>query len=375
MTIGLFTGSASSLPAMSPQPKYDGRGLVNLVAELETRLTGDTTFATLDGDLAEVIPDAGTYVLVMFDGLGMAQLDHPEAGSMARSAAGVLDAPFPTTTSVSLATVATGLPPSQHGQVAHLMWMPDLGKVVNSLKWVTLGGESVSYDYRSVLSAPNLWERLRSAGVEPITVQPGDFAVSPLTRVLYRGARFEGAWDVADLVNATLQLAAEPHRLIFTYVPHVDWAGHVHGLESEEFAEAIKVAVRVWEGIAGGLPPGAILLGTADHGLKAFDEDQKLLIRDPRFDDLRFAGDTRGVHLWGDEELKTALAEVTGGKLVDPAGLIGPDATPLARSRLGERLLLAPDDIAVIPKGFDKRLRCYHGGLTREELAIPLLIG
>ena len=44
---------------------------------------------------------------------------------------------------------------------------------------------------------------LRTAGVEPITVQPGDFQTSPMTRATYRGARFEGAWDADDLVEAT----------------------------------------------------------------------------------------------------------------------------------------------------------------------------
>ena len=147
------------------------------------------------------------------------QLGDPGARTLAASMSGTLQAPFPSTTSVSLATIATGLPPSKHGQVAHLTWMPDVGKVVNSLKWVTTTGEPVPYGYSSVLPSPNLWERLRAAGVEPITVQPGDFSGSPLSRVLYRGARFEGAWDEEDLVTATVQLASEPRRLIFTYVP------------------------------------------------------------------------------------------------------------------------------------------------------------
>jgi len=356
-------------------PSYDGAGLVNLIAELELKLTGLSAFPGLVSDLAASIPNADTYVLVLFDGLGVAQLGDPGARTLAVSRRGTLQAPFPSTTSVSLATIATGLPPSKHGQVAHLTWMPDLGKVVNSLKWVTTTGESVPYGYSSVLPSPNLWKRLRAAGIEPITVQPGDFSGSPLSRVLYRGARFEGAWDQEELVTATVQLASEPGRLIFTYVPHVDVAGHVVGLESSEFAEAIRIVVGVWEGLISRLPPGVALIGTADHGLLQFTDDQKVLIRDPRFDDLRFAGDTRGVHLWGDDRLMSDLAEMTGGSLVDGAPLIGPDPTPEALSRLGEKVLLAPDDRAFIPRGFDKRLRCYHGGLSTAEVDIPLLVG
>lgn len=355
-------------------PSYNGRGLVNLMAELETRLTGRAPAPPLDTDLASRIPEAETYVLALFDGLGVAQLAHDKAAVLAASRAAVIQAPFPTTTSVSLATVATGLTPSKHGQVAHLTWFQDLGLVVNTLKWVSLTGEPVAYDYASVLPAPNLWERLRQSGVEPVTVQPAEFEGSPLSRLLYRGCRFERASNLEEMITAATQLAAQPRRLVFVYLPHIDFAGHTHGLESEEFSDAVGLASGVWEGIAALLPPGATLVGTSDHGLVEFTERHKQLIRDPVFDTLRFAGDPRGVQLWGETRLMEDLAAFIGGTLVDGAGLIGPDPTAVARSRLGQRLLLPPDDLVVIPKGFDKRLRCYHGGLSPPEVEIPLLV-
>ncbi len=356
-------------------PSHEGRGLVNLIAEIEHRLTGSASWTRLDSDIGQTIPDARTYVLVLFDGLGVAQLEHERAGSVASSMVSSLDAPFPTTTSVSLSTIATGLPPSKHGQIAHLTWMEELGRVVNSLKWVNLAGEAVHFNYESVLPSPNLWERLSTSGVEPITVQPGDFSKSPLTRVLYRGARFEGIWDTEELATATTQLAGEPNRFVFAYFPLVDVAGHVFGLSSDEFSNAMSEAVRLWEQIETSLPRDTTLLGTSDHGLVEFDEADKLIIRDPRFDDLRFAGDTRGIHMWADDESIKDFAAATSGELADPSVLIGPDPTETALARMGRRLVLAPDDKVIIPKGFDKRLRCYHGGLTPDEVSIPLLVG
>lgn len=358
---------------MEKTPSYDGFGLVNLVAEIETRLGGSPPARGLED--SSMLTEAPTVVLVLFDGLGVSQLDHSDAGIFRASNTGSLDAPFPSTTSVSLATIATGLTPGGHGQVAHLTWMPELDQVVNCLKWVTLAGEHVAYDYAGVLPGPNLWERLRSVGVEPITVQPGDFQSSPLTRVLYRGARFEGAWDAEDLGRATVSLAAEPGRLIFTYVPFVDFAGHVFGEESSEFSDAMKLAASIWETILSGVGPHVLVLGTADHGLLSVSEEDKILIRDSVFDDLRFAGDTRGVHLWGDQGLMQRLAEETGSVLTDPIGLIGESPTDVSRSRLGEQILLAPAGKALLPRGFDKRLKAYHGGLSDQELKIPLLVG
>lgn len=358
---------------MGKTPSYHGSGLVNLVAEIERRLTGSSPSQGLADPSS--VGDAPTYVLVLFDGLGVAQLEHPEALAFRSSLAGSLDAPFPTTTPVSLSTVASALPPSRHGQVAHLTWYPDLDLVVNTLKWVTVDGDPVPYDYGALLPRPNLWERLRAGGVEPVTVQPGDFQTSPLTRAMYRGARFEGAWDAGDLVEATMSLAGEPGRFVFTYVPFVDVAGHMTGQGSEEFTAAMKAASAIWEGLATGLAPEVVLVGTADHGLMEVTEDDKLLVRDPRFDTLRFAGDPRGVHLWGDRELMDDLATSVEGTLVEPLPGLGPDPTEKTLSHVGERLLLAAEGKVVLPRGFDKRLRCYHGGLMPEEIEIPLLVG
>jgi hypothetical protein len=356
-------------------PSYDSRGLVNLIGEIESRMIGSAPGPGLASELSTRIPEGRTYVLVMFDGLGVAQLGHEAARALRESACATLDAPFPTTTSVALATVATGLPPSRHGLISHLVWLEDLGKVVNTLKWVDLTGQPVPYEYASLLPGPNLWERLRPAGVEPITVQPGPFAGSPLSRVLYRGARFETAWDEHDLVDATVSLAGEPNRFIFTYVWQVDFAGHVSGLDSDEFTAAMKLAPGVWEGLASRLPPEVTLLGTADHGLIEYGERDKILVRQPEFRQQRFAGDPRGVQLWGDTVEFDLLAAFTSGDLVDPLALLGPDPTPATMRRVGESLLLAPEGRVILPPGFDKRLRAYHGGLAPDEREIPLLVG
>ncbi|MGH8873559.1 MAG: alkaline phosphatase family protein [Acidimicrobiia bacterium] len=356
-------------------PSYDSRGLVNLVAEIESRLIGSSPSPPLAPEIGALIPEGETVVMVMFDGLGVAQLTHESAGPLLTSHQATLHAPFPTTTSVSLATVATGLPPSRHGLMAHLIWLEEAGRVVNTLKWVDLSGRPVAHEYGSFLPGPNLWERLRQAGVEPITVQPTSFAGSPLSRVLYRGARFERAWDDHDLVEATVQLASEPNRFIFTYFWPVDFAGHVYGLQSEQLADSLRLAVDLWEGIVSRLPPGVTVLGTADHGLIDYDEKDKVLIRQKPFDGLRYGGDPRGLQVWAEETRLEELADLTGGELTDPLALLGPDPCPETKSRIGDALLLAPPGKVLLPPGFDKRLHSYHGGLADAELEIPLLVG
>ena len=66
-------------------PDYSGGSLVNLVAELEHRLTDSSVSPPLHDHFAKLIPEASTYVLFLFDGLGTRQLDHPAAAPFAES--------------------------------------------------------------------------------------------------------------------------------------------------------------------------------------------------------------------------------------------------------------------------------------------------
>lgn len=362
-------------------PDYQGRGLVNLVAELERRLTGSGLIPGLAPDLSDRVPDRPTYVLVLFDGLGSGQLGHPAAKTLAGSHAGDLDAPYPTTTTVSLATLVTGTVPASHGVIGHYMFVPEIGDVVNILKWVTPTGTRVEYPTGGFLPRPNLWERLRQRGIEPITVQPADFERSPLTAMLYRGCRFESAGSVEEAVAAVAAVATVPGRLILAYVPDVDYAAHVWGQRSDAYASALARADTVWSRLAAVIPAGAALVGTADHGLIDYPETAKVLIRDHRYRRLMFFGDARTVLLRGAGEVIGELAAETGAELIGLDRLRrwwgahpGVEVHPDLGSRSPDAGLLAPPGSVLLPPGFDKRLIGYHGGIEPGERVIPLLV-
>ncbi|MDH3396324.1 MAG: alkaline phosphatase family protein, partial [Acidimicrobiia bacterium] len=353
-------------------PDYSGGSLVNLIAELEQRLTGSAQAKGLHPHLADRIPAATTYVLMLFDGLGDQQLDHPCAAPLRAARAATLDAAFPTTTSVNLASVATGLAPATHGLIAHQLYVPSVDKVVNTLKWTTPWGDRVKLDHRSFLPAPNLWERLRASDIEPITVQPGNFQDSRLSRVLYRGCRYEPIWTVDEIIDATVQLARVPGRLIFTYFPNVDVSAHVHGQESDEYAAAVSAAAGIWERIALALPSHAVMVGTADHGHIDYQEQAKVLIAQRTGSE--FYGDPRAVLVRRvDDELSNMIDDLPC-RVVEASeyrSWLGPGIDhPDLAGRMPEILLLADPDRLLIPRFMDKRLTGYHGGLAADELRI-----
>jgi hypothetical protein len=354
-------------------PSYDGMGLVNLVAELETQLTGTALTAGLD----EPIPHSSGYVVVLFDGLGAHQIGHPLATSLRADNATTLTAGFPTTTTTSLATLVTGRAPAGHGIIGHILHLPPTADLVNTLKWISPGGKPVPFDYPSVLPSPNLWERLSRAGIEPITVQPGSFLGSPLSQVLYRGCRFEPAWTTEELAQVTADVAG-PGRLVVTYYPNVDVAAHVNGQDSESYRTALRGAVQLWERLKMMLGDGVTLVATADHGHIDYAEEGKQLIRDRAYDPVLFYGDARSLYVAGPVELLDRLGEETGAESVSRRELtlwLGGEPThPDLSARLPDRLLLAPPGKLLLPRPFDKRLIGYHGGIEPAEIEIPLLV-
>ena len=217
----------------------------------------------------------------------------PPPSPSPRRAAAALDAPFPTTTTVSLATIATGLPPARHGLIAYQLWLPDREQVANTIKWTTLWGDPLGLDFEAFLPRPNLWERLAAAGVEPIVLQPLNFGGTPLSRVLYRGCRVEPYADPAEAVAAALQLARAPRRLVLLYVPQIDFAAHVWGQESDGYVAALRLAAGIWGAIAAALPPGVAMVGTADHGHVDIPKDRQVRLGKADHEGRTFYGDPR----------------------------------------------------------------------------------
>lgn len=357
-------------------PDYAGGGLVNAVAELEHRLVGRCAGPRLDPALAAAVPEADTFVLVMFDGLGDGQLAHPAAARLAGFRVGAIDASFPTTTTVSLASMATGLPPARHGLLGYQLWLPEVDRVVNTIKWTTLWGEAIPHDYAGFLPQPNTWERMAAGGGEAIALQPADFEGTPLTRVLYRGARFEGYVDEPDAVEAAATLARRPGRLIVLYLPHVDYAAHVWGQDSDGYRRALTAVSEIWERLLLSLPPGAVAVGIADHGHVDVPSERRVSIPKPDHEDRVFSGDGRVMFVHGEG---ASLADTLPASWVDRgemAGWWGPGPRhPAFDVRAPDGALLADDGCALLHRFSDDRLIGQHGGLTEAELRVPLLVG
>jgi hypothetical protein len=353
-------------------PDYRGGSIINLMATLEARLAGSAPGVPLTEDM---IPEAPSYLVVLFDGLGDSQLDHPDAAGLAAARVGAIDTVFPCTTTTALASIATAMTPTEHGLLGYEMWLPEAGGPINTIHWTPVGGgDVVEVDFDGFLPAPNLWERLAAAGVEPVTVQPAAFAGSPMSRVLYRGCRYEAVDTYEEWLDACRALIAEPGRLVFAYFGAVDVAAHLRGQASEEYSGALRLAAALWDRLTAAAPPGAVIVGTADHGHVDATEQLRL---DPALQTKgRVFGGGRVIFAMDDIEEDAADLPASWLDRAQLERLLGPGRPhPAFPERVPAGALVADDGVRLLHRHSDKRLIGVHGAPSVAELRVPVLLG
>ncbi len=274
---------------------------------------------------------------------------------------------------MSTATIATGLPPSRHGLLSYLLAIDE--RVVNTLWWFSTDGSTPDIDLDTVLPAPDLSERLDAAGAKAMVVQPDAFLGGPLDRVLYRSTEVIGTASVEERIDRTLDAVARPGRMVLCYVPDVDAAAHTEGFASPAYAASLNMASRVWHELSTRLPRTAGLVGTADHGMVSIDRPINLEAPEG----LKLAGDGRVLHVHGSDEASAAFAAdlpATWVPFAEASDWWGPPPLhPAFADRAPDSLIVADDGVSFHHSGNPGILACEHGGVTEEELRIPMLVG
>jgi predicted AlkP superfamily pyrophosphatase or phosphodiesterase len=375
-------------------PRYGAGSLADVVPSLLSGLGVPGVAASLP------VPAARRVCLLLVDGLGWNLLrahaaDAPFLASLAASAEPIT-AVFPSTTAASLAAVGTGAPPGEHGVVGYTFRTPD-GDLLNTLSWGLHGaGQRVDLRERFVPEdaqpAPTAFERAEAAGVTVTVAAPREHRGSGLTRAVLRGGRFQGTHALGDLASGALDaLAGDPPVLCYAYHADLDLLGHVYGPGSAPWRFQLGHVDRLAETIAAGLPPDGALVVTADHGMVPVPEDSRVDVdTDPRLQaGVRLVGgEARARHLYTEpgatDDVRAAWTEVLGERAwvrtrdeAVEAGWFGPRVDDRVRGRIGDLVVAARGDLAVVRTGVEptlSRFRGQHGSLTPDEQLVPLLV-
>ena len=319
-------------------------------------------------------------VLLVIDGLGWEQLQARRslAPTLASMAGGPITTVAPSTTATALTSIATGLTPGEHGIVGYRMEMA--GEVLNVLRWSTGHGDSRRQVEPAATQpfAPFMGQRV------PV-VSKTELEHSAFSEAHLRGSEPMG-WRAASSIAVIVgDLLRRGDRFIYAYYDGIDKIAHERGFGPFYDAE-LEFCDRLVADVCAALPPGAVLLVTADHG--QVEVGERLVT--PHHDVLRLCrhqsgeGRFRWLHArpGAQAELLAAAVAHHGGhawvhsrqQIID-AGWFGPTVSPPVAARYGDVALVPfepisfddPADSGPFP------LVCRHGSLTSAEMLVPLL--
>jgi len=380
---------------MFTAPRY-GHGTIadvfpSVLAALD--VPGETDRLGLTGALEGI----DRVAVLLVDGLGAHQLDaHRELAPTLSGAdrARTIETGFPSTTAVSLGSLGTGLAPGGHGITGYLMRLPGYDRPFAPLSW-RLHGAGEKTDLRTEFTpegaqpAATVFERAAAAGLAVTRVAPGYQATSGLTRAVLRGGEFTPAFSAGDLAAGTvLALQTGGPGIVYAYHGDLDLTGHARGPDSAAWrAELAHVDLLVAQ-IVAGLPAGAALVVTADHGMvevrdpidldaeEVFGQEVAMIGGEPRARHVYTlpGAAERVARRWADR-LGPDYLVCTGAEAIE-TGWFG-EVAETVRGRIGDVLALPTGDGALLRRATEpvqSRLIGHHGSLTEVERRIPLLV-
>lgn len=348
------------------------------------------------GDTLLDIAPVRAAALLLVDGLGAQLLrehaaDAPFLASLPD--AGPLRTGFPSSTSISLATLGTGLPPGAHGMVG-ISFRAGPGELLDTLHWSTYGpGRQRDLRKRfppeTMQREPTAFERAAAAGITVRVVSQQIFAGSGLTRAALRGGEYRGTKALGDLAAEMIDAVRGPgRRLCYGYHADLDSIGHQRGPGSMAWRLQLAQVDQLAALIAERLPADAVLAVTGDHGMVLADR-----LYDADTDDALRAGvallggDARARHVYTEPGATAdvvaawratlgADAWVVRGEQAVDEGWFGPVAAHV-RDRIGDVVVAARASAAVVRTVAEPhlaRMPGQHGSLSRAEQLVPLLL-
>ena len=271
-------------------PDHGADSIVNVVPTALSLVDAQPAgTGTLSPPLRDRLPTAGIdhVILLVVDGLGFDEWTRVGSGIPTLhglAAAGTvapLSSIFPSETAAAIPSIHTGVPPVEHGLLGWHQHLPSVGMAVQALPWTTQTDEPIEDAVASppewadvFLDATPLYDRV---DIATNVIQPATIADSTSSQALTHGvdARIGATNFVDALVAARRQLqAADGRSFSLVYLGDVDAIAHRDGPGGDAGraqAGAIGDAIRreLCHALDDPLAERTALLVTADHGLTA----------------------------------------------------------------------------------------------------------
>jgi len=386
------------------RPEQGTRCFDQLPATVERLLTGVSNGPALDEPLLRKRFERVAFVY--FDAFGWRFLER-HAGHPLFDRAGSdglftqLTAQFPSTTTAQVTTIHSGLTVAEHGLYEWHVYEPKFDRLITPLLF-SFAGDGMrgslfgQIDPDALFPTESIYARLAEAGVPSSVVLPAAIAGSAPNLALLRGTQVVPFSTTEGALAAASRALDEGAGYAHVYLDELDSLMHAVGPD-DPLVEA--GAGLVLDALAGAtFPTGTLVLLTADHGMSPVDPARTVhrnelwaglaerLQTGADGKPLAPAGSCRDLFLHVREGHVAEVCAELGERLDGVADVVPVDelvaegifAEPSRRlrERLANVVVLPRYGEAVYwhePGRFVQQLHGQHGGLSPQEMEIPLV--
>ncbi len=402
------------------KPLYDSYCFSNIPQTTEFLLTGEGESA-LPLDVFGSLPTRYDKVIVFFvDAFGWRFLErYADSFDFFKMAfregiVSKMTSQFPSTTAAHTTCIHTGLPVGQSGVYEWDYYEPLVDEVITPLLF-SYGGDKVRdtlkqsgvpaskfFPTRSVYSA------LKAKGIVSYIFQSESFTPSTFSNIVFQGANvvpFKTSQDALIRLAATILAHRAPPYYYFLYYDRIDAICHKYGPDSTRFEQEVatfftQLDQLFYQKLAGKVQNTLFIL-TADHGQVEVDPQRTFYINKQLSGFEHYvrtnqhgkpivpAGSPRDMFLYiKDEFVDEAMSLLR--KALDGKAEVYPTKELIAHHFFGsqepsETFLNRVGNVVILPyqnetvwwfeeNKYDMHFFGHHGGLTPEEMEIPLIV-
>ncbi len=403
------------------KPTYDGHCFPAIPASIAGLLGAEAAIRLAPDVLGDLAGPHDAVVLFLVDAFGWRFFEkyadsYPALRRFTDGGRAVkLTSQFPSTTANHITCLHTGLDVGQSGVYEWQYYEPQLDAVITPMLFSFAGSKdrdqlkATGIDPRRLYPTRTLYHQLSAAGIASYVFQHKAFTPSTFSDIMFDGATEVIGYKTLPegLVNLRAALTRQTGPTYYAlYFGDIDGIGHEYGPNSPQLEAELDAFLtsleRLFLSRLHSRSGRGLFLLTADHGMVETDPPRTIYLNtdrdlagilphlrtDRRGQVLVPGGSCRSVFLYVREErlaeVQTLLADRLAGRAVVyrtadliAAGLFGPQP-PSAEflGRAGNLVILPYRGEAVWwyeKDRFEQRYFGHHGGLTPQEMEIPLL--
>jgi predicted AlkP superfamily pyrophosphatase or phosphodiesterase len=398
-------------------PAYEGGSLSNVSDSICRWLGVPQRGTPLNGAYHRHFTKEYQHILLfVLDGLGLKMLEktihqdgkllsqHDWDDLLGEAVLYPLTSVAPSTTASALTSLWTGSTPGEHGIVGYEVWLKEYSLVANMIKHTPvsftadIGGLGrAGFQASQFVPVQPISVHFKAHGVQPVFFIEAGLAQSGLTVMHMPEAKVQPYYSLEDarLTLEEMGSQVKDGQKTFTavYWPLIDTLSHRYGpeneriqLELEQFFHTLRLFL---DSLRKKGNKNTLVLLTADHGLTSTPVDPQYDLKNhpELFSMLAMqpTGESRLPHFYVRAGKETRFLDymhshwnntfylISADELVESGILGSKNFHPALKDRLGDWMAIPRNGAYLWWKPYENVMLGRHGGLSEEEMLIPLL--